>query len=189
MNIDQRLIQCVLAIESRQEPCTHERLVAECFKQFPEHFALRDYPQWPDSARVNKTWLRCRTDRGWLSGNAKRLFLTPLGREVAERLRDGITPPDGMQPHVKKTPDDWLQELKRSNAYEKHVRGEKITRRDALASLGLLEETPRRLIRAQLRKLQGITRKAADKELLLFLLECERTLNLKWNWKGPQAKD
>jgi len=31
--------------------CTFERLVAECFSQFPKVFAFKRYPEWPDSLK------------------------------------------------------------------------------------------------------------------------------------------
>lgn len=67
------------------EECTVERLVSECFTLFPKGFCLPRYPQWPDSARVNKSWWRCRTDKGWLVGSVKEgLRLTPAGERAVE---------------------------------------------------------------------------------------------------------
>ncbi|MCL6481569.1 MAG: hypothetical protein K6U02_07570 [Firmicutes bacterium] len=76
------------------EECTVERLVYECFTLFPKSFSLPKYPQWPDSARLNKSWWRCRTDKGWLAGSVKQgLRLTPAGEEavaaVARKLGRG----------------------------------------------------------------------------------------------------
>ena len=39
---------------------TFEDIVAEAYRLFPRRFRLRGYPEWPDSAVVNKSWLRSR---------------------------------------------------------------------------------------------------------------------------------
>lgn len=38
-------------ITEEGETCTFERLVAECFKRFPEVFRFKRYPQWPKSLK------------------------------------------------------------------------------------------------------------------------------------------
>ena len=66
---------------------TFEDIVAEAFKLFPKRFSLRGYPEWPDSAVVNKSWLRSRTDKRYIVGSVKDGFkLTQRGLEVAERV-------------------------------------------------------------------------------------------------------
>ena len=66
---------------------TFEDIVAEAFNLFPKRFSLRGYPQWPDSAVVNKSWLRSRTDKKYIVGSVKDGFkLTQRGLEVAERV-------------------------------------------------------------------------------------------------------
>ena len=77
---------------------TFEDIVAEAFKLFPKRFSLRGYPQWPDSAVVNKSWLRSRTDKKYIVGSVKDGFkLTQRGFEVAERVERqlGQTPIEG----------------------------------------------------------------------------------------------
>ena len=66
---------------------TFEDIVAEAFRLFPKRFCLRGYPDWPDSAIVNKSWLRSRTDKKYIVGSVKDGFrLTQRGLEVAERV-------------------------------------------------------------------------------------------------------
>ena len=66
--IDQLVVYAVKRILDANEECTFERLVYECFTLFPEKFEFKRYPEWPDSARITKAWLRCRTDKGWIAG-------------------------------------------------------------------------------------------------------------------------
>ena len=96
LSLDELVTYAVYRILHRGEVCTFEKLVVECFKLFPKAFSLRLYPQYPDSARVNKSWLRCRTDKGWITGNVKMGFkLTEAGLAIAKQteqaLRSGIT--------------------------------------------------------------------------------------------------
>lgn len=68
--------------EKRQ--ASFENLVAEAFTSFPERFQLDGYPQWPNSHVIGKAWVRCRTDKKWMSGSASEGFsLTPLGEQIA----------------------------------------------------------------------------------------------------------
>jgi hypothetical protein len=63
-----------------------ENLVAESFLSFPERFQLEGYPEWPNAHVVGKAWVRCRTDKKWISGSASEGFaLTPVGEQIAEK--------------------------------------------------------------------------------------------------------
>ena len=91
-SIDELLVHCVWRILQRGEQCTFERLVVECYRTFPEQFSLHGFPEYPDSARVNKSWLRCRTDHGWLLGNVKLTFsLAPAGERIARSIEQRMT--------------------------------------------------------------------------------------------------
>lgn len=63
-----------------------ENLVAESFSCFPDRFQLEGYPEWPNAQVVNRAWVRCRTDKKWITGSASEGFsLTPLGENVATK--------------------------------------------------------------------------------------------------------
>ena len=91
IGIDLLIVYAAKRILDGGEECTFERLVYECFTLFPNKFGFKRYPEWPDSARINKAWLRCRTDKGWLAGTVKEGFrITPSGEMIA-RQTDGKT--------------------------------------------------------------------------------------------------
>jgi hypothetical protein len=70
-----------------------ENLVAEAFSCFPERFQLEGYPDWPNAHVVGKSWVRCRTDKKWITGSASEGFkLTPLGLQIAEQVIAGLEP-------------------------------------------------------------------------------------------------
>ena len=73
--------------DSNGGEATFEDIVAQAFTLFPKRFSLRGYHQWPDSAVVNKSWLRCRTDKNYIIGSVKDGFkLTQRGLEIAESV-------------------------------------------------------------------------------------------------------
>ena len=76
----------VFSLKEKGKEATFEDLVVECFRLFPKRFGLVGYPMYPDSALVNKSWLRCRTDKHLIDGSAAKGFrLTPAGLEVVQR--------------------------------------------------------------------------------------------------------
>jgi len=73
-------------LQEKRQP-SFENLVAEAFTTFPERFQLEGYPQWPNSHVIGKAWVRCRTDKKWISGSASEGFaLTPLGEQIARQV-------------------------------------------------------------------------------------------------------
>ena len=111
-------------LEGGETP-TFERLVAECFQDFPERFALLGYPQWPNAAAINKAWLRARTDRNLITGNVARGFnLTPKGKLLVEktlaRLKVKPKPGASIKKGDKQTMEGRVVErVEKSPAYEK----------------------------------------------------------------------
>ncbi len=68
-----------------------ENLVAEAFASFPERFQLEGYPEWPNAHVIGKAWVRCRTDKKWLTGSTSQGFqLTPLGEQIARQVLSTI---------------------------------------------------------------------------------------------------
>jgi len=87
IGLDELVTYALFSLSRQGSDTTFENVVAQAFSLFPERFALRGFPQWPDSAVVNKSWLRCRSDKQYIVGSVKDGFrLTPKGLEVAERL-------------------------------------------------------------------------------------------------------
>lgn len=88
IGIDQLLIFCIFRLESRNEEVTFENLVKESFKNFPRRFRLLLNDQnWPDATIIDKSLVRLRTDKYWITGNRASGFkLTPLGLKIAEKI-------------------------------------------------------------------------------------------------------
>lgn len=83
---DQLVVTALAFLLEESKQASFENLVAEAFLSFPERFQLEGYPEWPNANVINKSWVRCRTGRNWISGSASEGFsLTRLGEQVAER--------------------------------------------------------------------------------------------------------
>src|SRR5690242_7249731 len=67
----------------------YEDIVVRAFEMFPEEFALRGYPQYPDSSDIHKPLYGALKKNGWVRSSNKAFGLTPLGIERAERLAKG----------------------------------------------------------------------------------------------------
>ncbi len=72
---------------------TFENVTVTVFKMFPNSFSLIGFPQYPDAARVNRTFLHCKPKyQNLVIGSAKNGYtLTSKGlyiaKQVAEKLR------------------------------------------------------------------------------------------------------
>jgi hypothetical protein len=77
-------------MEDKKQP-SFENLVAEAFQSFPARFQLEGYPEWPNAHVIGKAWVRCRTDKKWITGSASEGFsLTSLGQQIATKTVKGL---------------------------------------------------------------------------------------------------
>ena len=130
---------------------TFEDIVAEAFRLFPKRFSLRGHPEWPDSAVVNKSWLRSRTDKKYIVGSVKDGFrLTQRGLEVAERVEQhlGETPTEGgrnLRSELRTRSGRLLRSIERSRPFlhfAKTGQLEALTKGDVADVLLALPDTP-----------------------------------------------
>ncbi len=184
IGVDQLVIYSVKNILDNSEECTFERLVCECFKLFPKKFGFLRYPNWPDATRINKAWLRCRTDKGWLAGTVKEGFrITAAGEEVARdtgnllkkknKIRRNLPPPkpreryEAIILHIKNTPE-----------YQKYVNiaGYEINDTDLKSFLGGTLETPKRILRHNLNLYMNAAATYNESSVIPFLEICKKKL-------------
>ncbi|PIR02629.1 MAG: hypothetical protein CO031_00560 [Candidatus Nealsonbacteria bacterium CG_4_9_14_0_2_um_filter_37_38] len=72
------------SVIENKEKCTIERLIKECFTLFPKAFGFLQYPQWPDSRKLDRP-LRALRKIKLITGDPKTSFsLTKAGRKIAE---------------------------------------------------------------------------------------------------------
>lgn len=83
---DHLVVVALWYLTQEGKQASFENLVAEAYLSFPERFQLEGYPDWPNAHVVGKAWVRCRTDKKWITGSASAGFaLTPVGEEVVRK--------------------------------------------------------------------------------------------------------
>lgn len=183
IGIDQLVVYATKKIMDGGEECTFERLVYECFTLFPEKFKFKRYPQWPDSARINKAWLRCRTDKGWLAGTVKEGFrVTPSGETIArqtEKYLKGMVGKKILIPKgTRERYEAVLNYIKKSPEFTKFIEQENndISISDLKSFLGGTLETPKRILIHNLNHYFQAATVYDDKSVVSFLKLCKEKL-------------
>ena len=134
---------------------TFEDIVAEAFRLFPKRFSLRGYPNWPDSAVVNKSWLRSRTDKKYIAGSVRDGFrLTQRGLKVAERVEQqlGQSPTKGarrIKSELRTRSGRLLRSIEESQSFSEFKRIgqlEGMTEDDLADLLLAMPDTPARML-------------------------------------------
>lgn len=82
-SINNLIIFCLYSALENKEKCTFEKLVGECYLLFPKIFGFSQYPQWPDSRKLDRP-LRLLRHKKLISGEPQTSFsLTKKGKEIA----------------------------------------------------------------------------------------------------------
>jgi len=83
LGINELILLGIYLIVNNGEKCTLERLIKESFNLFPAAFCFSQYPEWPDSRKLDRP-LRTLRKRKLITGNPKAYFsLTKLGKKIA----------------------------------------------------------------------------------------------------------
>src|SRR5438093_7273838 len=86
LNRPQKILAVMFDLsKGRTKALLYEDIVVAAFKQYPEDFQLRGYPQYPDSSDVHKPLYEMK-QQGLLRSANKTFELTARGIEVAARL-------------------------------------------------------------------------------------------------------
>ena len=100
---DHLVVTALWFVLQERRQTSFENLVAEAFATFPERFQLEGYPQWPNAHVIGKAWVRCRTDKKWMTGSASEGFkLTPLGEQIAYKVLSKLESASGKRDHQRK---------------------------------------------------------------------------------------
>lgn len=86
LGINHLILFAIYSVTSDQKKCTFERLIKECFTLFPKVFGFSQYPQWPDSRKLDRP-LRTLRKRKLIKGSPKAFFfLTDPGQGIAKDM-------------------------------------------------------------------------------------------------------
>jgi len=184
IGIDQLVIYSAMRIISSGEECTFERLVFECFSLFPKKFGFQRYPEWPDSSRITKAWLRCRTDKGWLNGTVKKGFSLTLAGEIASRkieneLKAGkLTNKIIIPRKTRERYESVLTYIKNSLEFNKFYssNNDNLSIAELKSFLGGTLETPKRILVHNLNLYFQASQVYKDDSVLPFLKICKEKL-------------
>jgi hypothetical protein len=179
IDIHSLIIVCIDNVINNNEDCTFERLVYECFTNFPKAFSLFRYPQWPDSNKLDRP-LRKLRERGLIVGSPKIGFLlTEDGKYQVSRARKMLE----HQIKVKSTPRvlkgkerNFVAYIKTNELYQRFVHNRSnfdLTEQEFIDLLRGTLETPKRVLRQNLAQYERLAEGFRDIEMQEFLKACK----------------
>jgi hypothetical protein len=184
IGVDHLVIYSARKILDNLEECTFERLVCECFRLFPKKFSFQRYPNWPDATRINKAWLRCRTDKGWLAGTVKEGFrITTAGEEIARNTENLLKNKNILRrnlpaPKPRERYEAVVLHIKNAPEYKKYVNiaEYEINETDLRSFLGGTLETPKRILRHNLNLYMNAAVLYNEQSVIPYLQICKNKL-------------
>lgn len=185
ISLDELVTYSIFLLQEEEKEATFENIVAKCFELFPEKFSLIGYPQWPDSARVNKSWLRCRTDFKYIKGSVKSGFtLTSKGLEVVERIQKRLKRPVSEKFIVSKKKarerskeEKFINELEKSEVFKRYLIDHEQTEISHFEFCDMLYctlESSAKALKENLYKLKEYAQRLNRREALNFLIFAEK---------------
>ncbi|EKD56380.1 MAG: hypothetical protein ACD_58C00209G0003 [uncultured bacterium] len=186
IQVNNLIIFGIYSIESKDEKCTFERLVAECFNLFPCSFCFSRYPQWPDSLKFDRS-LRTLREEGLIVGNPRGLFsLTKFGKKIAEDtarlLKIGVK--NKVQPLKMKRDAEinFINTFKMSSLFQKFLKNKStfvISEMEVRNLVHCTLETPLRIVKQNMVYAEKLSKEFNEKLLCQFLNLCNQKLNKK----------
>lgn len=130
ISYDDLLVYALFKLQQENKHTTFENLVYKSFTLFPKRFQLPGYPNWPDSSLVDKSWLRCRSDKNLIYGSKSKGFtLTSKGVTLAKLTEQKFTNDKSVVRNKKgdtRTRSGRLvKHIENSDAYKKFTKSEK----------------------------------------------------------------
>lgn len=178
----------IYSVTKNGETCTFERLVAECFFNFPKVFGFARYPNWPDSLKFDRS-LRTLRERGLIVGGAGGKYspgefsLTPFGENVARQvekiLNKGSTLSQGKKKAFpQRSVDEKIIAFLKKSVYFRKFRENpydlSISEPEFRNLLRCTLETPERVLKQNLEYCINLANSYEEKQLSEFLLHCGR---------------
>jgi len=172
----------VFFVLEKKETCTFERLIAECYQNFPKAFSFKRYPEWPDALKFDRP-LRTLRERGLIVGTVKDVIsLTEFGKEKAIKLAKILEKStEKIQKNYltsqTRSADDRLIEFVKSTSHFKDFLTNKenfdITEAEFRSLLRCTLETPVRILKQNLEYYLNTARSYNERKLIDFLLFCK----------------
>ena len=125
-NSDRVLLALASAAGNSTERVAYEEIVVESWRKYPEHYSLRNYPEYPDSSDQHKRLYGELKKRGYVVTLRDRFFrLTEAGLEQALKLQGAISDVQSTAAVGRLSRDSsrLVQRATVSEAYAKWTRG------------------------------------------------------------------
>jgi hypothetical protein len=180
----------IYSVSKKGETCTFERLVAECFLNFPKVFGFMRYPNWPDSLKFDRV-LRTLREKGLIVGGAGgryspgEISLTKFGEKIVEETeailnnQKIILTPKRLKPSGRSIDDKWVTYLKESTPFKRFSENPKIFSISEPEFRNLMRctlETPLRVLKQNLEYSKNLAKSYNEEDLVRFLLSCETSV-------------
>jgi len=182
VDIHSLILMCIDNVISNNDDCTFERLVHECFINYPKVFSLFRYPQWPDSNKLDRP-LRKLREKGFIVGSPKLGFLlTEDGKHQVSRIRKVLALQKPVKPKqriLKGKERNFIAYIKSGELYqrfENDKHGFDISEQEFIDLLRGTLETPKRVLKQTLVQYKKLADEIGDVDLLEFLLVCENKM-------------
>jgi hypothetical protein len=174
------------------KPLKYEDIVVKAFEMFPEEFALRGYPQYPDSSDLHKPLYGPLKRQGLVRSANKMFALTPRGAEVGKKLVEAagssLEEAMGDARRITRTQQAEVERMLSSAAHELFSKGEsgKILDTDFYRFIGCTVRTPRNEFLGRMTATEGAVK--AAKKLGFPNPEGARALHDEWEFMTKQFK-
>lgn len=162
-------------ISKSGEKASFSRLVKKSFELFPEQISLTDFPQYPDSLKLDRAWRSLR-DKNLITGSPDSYFtLTKNGDLTAENLLKNMATLQhtGPSKFTTRSPSaKILERIRKSEHYKKFLKENTNFKFDEMRIrelLGFTLETPVKKVIGELDYLLKTSGKKTDKSLQDFL--------------------
>lgn len=179
VDIHSLILVCIDNVISNNDDCTFERLVYECFSNYPKVFSLFRYPQWPDSNKLDRP-LRKLRERGLVVGSPKLGFLlTEDGKHQVLRIRKTLALQKQTKPKqriLKGKERNFVAYIKSTESYQRFETDRNsfdISEQEFIDLLRGTLETPKRVLKQTLVQYKKLSDGIGDVDLPEFLLACE----------------
>jgi len=183
VGLENLVLYGIYLVFKKEEICTFEKLVAECFSKFPKVFAFKRYPEWPDSLKFDRP-LRNLREKGMIVGIIKDSFsLTKFGEQKAietenilKKINIGFYKKrkDSQERSIEDRLIAYIKDSKSFNKYINNPSNFTISEPEFRKLLRCTLETPLRVIKQNLEYYKKIANSYKEEKLFNFLLSCEK---------------
>lgn len=184
LDIDRLVVYVLFYLEENNIQLTIENIIIGAFKLFPNKFSLFGFPEYPDSARVEKSLWRSRgKERQWIGGRTRQGYsLNRRSYMIAERVSQDLQIESGIENSSKENKrlrrwEKIIKEIEKSTAYKKYMDDctDSITESEFCYVLQGTLDSPKEILNENLITLKTMARDLKNEEIEKFLckLECK----------------